>query len=368
MADETAVLIISGFGVWKHGEPKVGKIESHLSPIGAVADRTVFVCTGPTAESVPEIDYRQIAPSRWKLLTLFKQFLLALKLSVFEDFDVIVTYSLIPYGMFGLVTGGISRTPVHLGIIGSDLDVHAHGRYRTFVRWCFRQFDTISVKGETYEKQLIEYGVDPKAIFHLYNPPDKSYLSANPKEDPTYDLLWLTRMSEEKNPLLFVEILSELDDRGVQFNAAMVGSGPLEDTIRDAVEDRDLGDRVDMPGWATNPKQYYEDSSIYVLTSTRDMLPISLLEAMYCGAVPVAPAIGAIPDVIRNEENGILIEENTVENYVEELTSLLENDKERDEIRNDALRITQHISHDASAEKWDEILDYALLHSTEISH
>lgn len=365
MEDGTAVLVISGFGIWKNGEPKVGKIESHLAPIGAAADDVVFVCTGPTADSVDELTYVQVTPSRWKLLTLVKQYLVALKLllSRDEDFDFIVTYSLIPYGLFGLTLGRLTRTPVHLGIIGSDLDVHAQGRYGPFVKWCFRRFDTISVKGTGYEDQLIRYGVPSRRIFQLFNPPSQSFESASPESEPTYDLLWLTRMSSEKNPMLFVDILSELDKRDMEFTAAMVGSGPVEDEVHETIAEHGLEDSFTLPGWTDEPMNYFEDASVYVLTSERDMLPISLFEAMYCGAVPVAPAIGAIPDVIQDGDNGVLVEENTVENYVEALTRLLENDDEREEIRAGALEITQRISHDASAEKWDEILSYALQQS-----
>ncbi|MFP8890756.1 glycosyltransferase [Natrialbaceae archaeon A-CW2] len=357
MKEDTTVLIISGFGVWKKGVPKVGKIESHLGPIGAAADEAVFVCTGPTADSMDGLDYKQVKPSKSKLLTLLKQFLVALRLSLFNDFDIVITYSLVPYGLFGLTVGKLTRTPVHLGIIGSDLDVHAHGKYSRFVKWCFRRFDTISVKGSGYEEQLLIYGVSRERIFQLFNPPSRKFELATPNTEPTYDILWLARMSTEKNPLLFVDILTELRDRDVGFSAAMVGGGPLEEVVHAAVLERGLEEMVDLPGWSDNPIDYFEDASMYVLTSDRDMLPISLLEAMYCGAVPIAPSLGAIPDLIQDRENGILIEDDQASKYAEPIARLLNNDCERQQLSEKATIIKQQISYDASADTWEEIIN-----------
>lgn len=348
MTDKKSVLVVSGF------ISNPNKFDSHIQPISEVAD-TKAICIKPSP-SCEGVTFRQVPTFGSKIIGIAMIALIGIYECLSKDYDQIVTYSLIPYGVIGLMLKTISRTPVHLGIIGSDLDVHAPAQYGRFVKWCFRQFDTISVKGSTYEEQLINYGIPSERIYQLFNPPSPKFESATPSVEPTYDLLWLSRMSTEKDPYLFVNILNELRNRDLEFTAAMVGGGPLEEEINACIKEQKLEDVVDLPGWTDEPMEYFEDSSIYVLTSDRDMLPISLLEAMYCGAIPVCPSIGAMPDIVDHDVNGILVEPGRTQEYVDQIEGLLKSEEKRPMIRENVLGIRDQISHEAAAQTWKRII------------
>lgn len=351
----TSVLVIAGLGRWVDGVAKVGKIETHVQPIALAADGVDFVCTGPTADSTEGITYHQIEPSRWKLLTLLRQLLVGLRLAIRNDYDVIVSFSLVPYGIFALVSGVVSRTPTHLGIIGSDLDVHAKGRYAPIVQWLFRRFNVVTVAGEEFRGRLADCGVDRSRIHTVLHPVRSDYASVSPEEDPSYDLLWLTRVSSVKSPLLFVDIIAELVNRGNDVTAAIVGSGPLLEEVRDAIERRDLKDRVDVPGWSESPEEFYRDARIYVLTSNREMLPLTVVEAMLVGTPPVVPPLGGIPDIVEDGENGVLVESREIDDYVDAIEWLLAHEQLRHELAAEAPEIEAELSYDAVADTWERI-------------
>jgi len=359
MTAETTVLVVAGFGIWVDGTPRTAKIETHVYPIADAADHVSFVCTGPTAGRSDDITYHQVRPSRWKPLTLLRQFLLTLRLALAGDYDLVASFSLVPYGTFALVAGAVARSPVHLGIIGADLDVHAHAPYGPVVAWLFRRFDVISVAGAEYRDRLVDLGVRPERVFTVLHPVSSDFSNASRRGDPEYDVLWLTRLSDEKAPLLFVEALEVLRDRGVGYSAAIVGSGPLEAEVGAAVDRAGLAARVDLPGWAEEPVEYYRSARVYVLTSEREMLPLTLVESMLVGVPPVAPAVGAIPDVVADGENGVLVADRSPEAYADAIEALLTEDDTYERLAANTTAVESTLSVEAVAESWTEILDCA---------
>ena len=358
MDRDTAVLVVAGLGIWVDGEPKVGKVETHVLPLAEAADEVVYVCTGPVPEDGNGVEFHRLAPSRWKPLTLLRQFLVALLLAVRRDFDLVVSFSLVPYGLFALAIGALSRTPAHLGIIGSDLDVHAEARYGPAVRWLFRRFDVVTVSGSDFRDRLAAMGVPLYRTFSVLHPVSSDFADASVEADPEYDVLWLTRMSAEKDPLLFVDALTELRERSVPFTAAAVGGGPLEDEVRRAVTDRGLDDAVDVPGWASSPADYYREARVYVLTSEREMLPLSLVEAMLVGVPSVAPAVGAIPDVVDDGENGLLVADHTPEAYADAIERLLTDEAAREAMADAAAEVESRLSFEAVGEEWAAVFEF----------
>jgi glycosyltransferase involved in cell wall biosynthesis len=350
------VLVVAGLGVWVDGTSKIGKIETHVYPLADAADHVTFVCTGPTAARDRGITYHQISPSRWKLLTLARQFLATLRLARAGDYDLIASFALLPYGLFALLAGALSRTPTHLGIIGGDLDVHAGAWYGTAVAWAFRRFDAVTVAGADYRDRLAALGVPRERIFTVLHPVGETFATRWPHPDPDYDVLWLTRMSTEKDPLLAVDALAILDDRGVDVSAALVGSGPLEDEVREAVAAAGLQDRVDVPGWTDEPVRYYRNARTYLLTSEREMLPLTVVEAMLVGVPPVVPPLGAIPDVVVDEENGLLVAERTPGAFADALERLVTDDALCERLAANAPAVESTVSMEAVADSWAEIL------------
>lgn len=352
------MLVVAGLGVWVDGTPRTEKIETHVYPVADAAREVTLVCTGPTPGPRDGLTYHRVTPSRWKLLTLLKQFLATVRLALVEEYDLVVSFSLLPYGLFALGAKYLTGTPAHLGIIGGDLDVHARARYGPLVVRLFRRFDVITIAGENYRDRLVDLGVRPERIFAVLHPVEVEFSGEGVADDPTYDLLWLTRMSPEKDPLLFVDVLSELRDRGVDFTAALVGGGPVESTVREAVERRNLGSRVETPGWTDDPFSYYREAYCYVLTSEREMLPLTLVESMSVGVPPVVPPLGAIPDLVSDGTNGLLVSEREAAAYADAIERLLGDEKFRDRLAANATAVETDLSYEAVASSWEDIFDH----------
>lgn len=74
---------------------------------------------------------------------------------------------------------------------------------------------------------------------------------------------------------------------------------------------------------------YYNLLDLLVLPSLRDGLPNTLLEGMACGRAVIAANVGGIPDVICNNENGVLIPPGNIDMLAEAMLHLLQNSELR---------------------------------------
>src|SRR5690606_20382816 len=94
----------------------------------------------------------------------------------------------------------------------------------------------------------------------------------------------------------------------LQWTATIAGDGEV-DTYRRRAEALGLGSRVTFPGWVDGEQvaALLKESNILVLPSRVENLPLSLLEGMGYALCPVVTPVGAVEDVIRNGENGLLV-------------------------------------------------------------
>ena len=69
-----------------------------------------------------------------------------------------------------------------------------------------------------------------------------------------------------------------------------------------------IQDHVTLPGWQSDVRGYFEAMDVFALSSRREGLPNVLLEAMALEVPVVATRIAGIPRLIRDEENGLLVE------------------------------------------------------------
>ena len=80
---------------------------------------------------------------------------------------------------------------------------------------------------------------------------------------------------------------------------------------------------IHMLGEVENPRQYLRNADVFCMSSVVEGMPISLIEALSCGLVPVCTAVGGIVDMVEEGKNGFLSPDMSVESYVKALEQVL---------------------------------------------
>lgn len=100
-----------------------------------------------------------------------------------------------------------------------------------------------------------------------------------------------------------------------------------EEKLRALVEKLKLQKDVLFAGYTPDEKlpQLYQASDVFVLPSTYEGLPFTLLEALASGLPAVATNVGGVPEVIADGKNGFLVSPLDFQDLAEKILYLLEN-------------------------------------------
>jgi glycosyltransferase involved in cell wall biosynthesis len=120
------------------------------------------------------------------------------------------------------------------------------------------------------------------------------------------------RMSEPKTPLVFVEAFRAVLAARPDARAWIAGDGPLGDSVRQAVAQAGLTERVRFLGLRKDMAAVISASDLVVHSSLREGLPRVVLEALAIGTPLVATDVGGVSDVVKDGVNGLLVPSNDV--------------------------------------------------------
>jgi glycosyltransferase involved in cell wall biosynthesis len=105
----------------------------------------------------------------------------------------------------------------------------------------------------------------------------------------------------------WLEIMKVTIDKNPNIFGIIVGAGILEPEIYAKHKELNLEGKVFFSGIQTNVKPYYEAMDIFMMSSSFEGLPIALLEAMSMGCATVTTDAGGVKEVLKNNENGIMV-------------------------------------------------------------
>ena len=98
-----------------------------------------------------------------------------------------------------------------------------------------------------------------------------------------------------KNLPRLVRAFAPLPDH---WQLVIVGEGPEREAIRAEAERLDIGHRLHMPGFASDPARFVGLFDIFALSSHSEQFPLSVIEAMAAGCPIAAPAVGDIAQMV----------------------------------------------------------------------
>jgi len=169
------------------------------------------------------------------------------------------------------------------------------------------------------EKKLLELGCpNKKLVYNVYGPKNE-FLDIKPNFNKP-QFISIGRFVDKKAPyytiLAFKRVLEEFSDAKL----IMAGNGPLLNMCKNLVNHYGIGNSVEFAGIINSEqyREYLEESLAFVQHSIiadngdSEGTPVAVLEASAAGLPVISTIHAGIPDVIRNKETGLLVEEHDV--------------------------------------------------------
>jgi glycosyltransferase involved in cell wall biosynthesis len=235
--------------------------------------------------------------------------------------DLCMGYHIIPNSVVALIAARLLGRPAAYQMTGGPIEVLDGGigsenSWMTKLAWpspflerlalaVVKEFDLVVVRGTTARRFLGEHDIEDSVTI-IPGSVDASYLST--ATDRPCDLLYVGRFTETKRPLEFVEIVAAVAGAFPALRAVMVGDGPLMDEVRARARTLGIADRLELRGKSSEVADLLGRTRIFVLTSRSEGLSIAMAEAMMAGAVPVVTRVGDLGDLVRDGDNGFLLE------------------------------------------------------------
>ena len=115
---------------------------------------------------------------------------------------------------------------------------------------------------------------------------------------------FIGRVTRIKRPDRFLDVVSEIETRGLDIEFFIAGDGELLESCRARIAGQDLP--VKILGWQSNIERVLAAADIVVLTSDNEGTPLSLIQAGMSALPVVTTRVGSVPEVVLDGVTGFV--------------------------------------------------------------
>ena len=156
--------------------------------------------------------------------------------------------------------------------------------------------------------------------------------------DKKYIISYICRISEQKRPLLLMEILKELKEKRKDFICVIAGDGPMLDKVKKMIRKYDLQDFIILLGNIKETEKVYKISDITINCSIKEGLALTAYESLSMGVPVVTADVGGQAELVNADVGKVVpclqqekeirnfnYQEEEINSYVEAINEVLDN-------------------------------------------
>lgn len=194
-----------------------------------------------------------------------------------------------------------------------------------------------------------------KNIKYIYNPAVSQSQVKTTLENK--QVIAVGRLTYQKNFERLLKVWKEVVDSNVDWKLVIVGDGEEKSKLENIIMESNV-ENVSILGFRDDIEELYEQSSIMVMTSRFEGLPMVLLEGQKKGLpiiafdCPTGPA-----EIVVNDRNGYLIDYNNDREFINKLNGLMDNKQKLKEFSDNAINDADRFNLDTIIDRWVELLN-----------
>lgn len=194
--------------------------------------------------------------------------------------------------------------------------MHIHGGgfaayYDTKPQWIKSMLNKcdVVIALTSYWEKFFKEKVGCKNVVQVNNIIEAPQYNETVKDAACKHFLFLGKVCKDKGIYDLVEVIKDHKDELEGKMVLHIGGGGEIEKLNRIIKENALQNIVKYEGWVNGDKKIslFNNCDIYILPSYIEGLPISILEALSYGHYIISTAVGGIPEIIQNQETGILI-------------------------------------------------------------
>lgn len=251
--------------------------------------------------------------------------------------DVVHTHLHTGYYCFPAYMSANSKTykKIHTihNLVKKDSPWHGRLAYKYFFKRNI--IHPVTISQEVYKSAIEEYGNCIKTLINNGSDPAKpiadfnkvsAHIKSLKKDENTKVLLNVARISTQKNQQLLLDCMATLEKENENVIALILGDALADDKPMMEKLIATKPGNVHFLGKVKNVGDYYLNADGFVLSSIYEGLPISLLEALSVGVIPICTPAGGTVNIVK-EDIGFLSKEINYNAFLDALKKYLHTDK-----------------------------------------
>ena len=213
---------------------------------------------------------------------------------------------------------------------------------------------------QTWVSKILEkkYAVAsiPSVVFHDCQISKKD-VKASPKirEGKEFNIIFVGRLSPEKGILDLLEAIKQLNRAEIKLR--IVGEGREREKIEKWIKDKHMEQSISLRGLKAWGKELFAEiewAHCLAIPSYNEGLGMVCAEAMSCGIPVIGSHVGGIPEIVKDDYNGILFEAGNIKQLEEGILTLFDKDDYRLELSHNALKTAMENTYEGQNEKFRE--------------
>jgi glycosyltransferase involved in cell wall biosynthesis len=171
---------------------------------------------------------------------------------------------------------------------------------------------------------VVRLGVDPREYVPTPKPPGSG----------SFEIICVGRLAPVKAQLLLIEACALLAAKGRDVLLRLVGDGPSRRDLEAAATRLGVASRVVFHGALSHDRvlELYRAADLFALASFAEGIPVVLMEALALGLPCVATAIMGVPELIRDDHEGLLIAPSDTKALTEGIERLIDDPELRNRL------------------------------------
>jgi len=247
------------------------------------------------------------------------------------------------------------RKKILIHLHGGAFDIfyeNSNSIVRWFIHYIFDKSDCIITLSKYWKKVVTDkLQITPEKVVILYNTygfefdklEDSIEKLQSKRNGNLIRILFIGSLSMKKGILDLVEICAEVRkdfDKFILYLAGGEGEKGMMEKVKNAISDNRLMEHIIVLGEIKGDDrlELFRKSDIFILPSYVENFPVTILEAMRAGLPVITTNVGAIPEILKELENGFMVTPGDVAKFTEKVLLLVNNRRLRDSIANANLK------------------------------
>ena len=165
------------------------------------------------------------------------------------------------------------------------------------------------IHGVGIDTERLQPGKNPVKIRKELNIPEDSFL-----------ILSIGELNENKNQQIIIRAIARLNDRMIHY--ILCGKGDQREKLECLAKELNMSDQVHFLGYRRDIADICRQCDLFALPSKREGLPLSALEAMYCGLPLINSGIRGLVDITKDGVSGFVCGTDDERCYAESIQRL----------------------------------------------